>query len=86
MGGCAGIENVPTKLLPEEVCENICGKMMGGMIGITIICLMPIKHLDRHDWEVDNDTHGNKQRGKSGCRKKNEEVSASIKRKGGWLA
>lgn len=21
------------KLLPEEVCENICGKMMGGMIG-----------------------------------------------------
>ena len=46
----------------------IRGTIVGEMIGGAIICLMQIKRLERQDWEVDNDIHGDNQ-----CRKRSSE-------------
>lgn len=31
----------------------IFGTMVGGMIGVAMMCLLQINHLHKHDWEVD---------------------------------
>ena len=53
---CQG--KIPETLLQEtEVRVNmiqfICGTMVGGMIGVAMMCLMQINRLYRHDREVE---------------------------------
>ena len=33
--------------------QFICGTMVGGMIGVSVMCLMQINRLYKHDREVD---------------------------------
>ena len=36
-----------------KMIQFICGTMVGGMIGVSVMGLMQINRLDKHDREVD---------------------------------
>lgn len=36
-----------------KMIQFICGTMVGGMIGVVMMCLMQINRLYKHDREVD---------------------------------
>lgn len=49
---------IPKTLLEEmevgmKMIQFICGTMVGGMIGVSVMCLMQINRLYKHDREVD---------------------------------
>lgn len=53
---CQG--EIPETLLQEtevrmKMIQFICGMIVGGMIGVAMMCLMQINRLYRHDREVD---------------------------------
>ena len=60
-----------------KMIQFIVGTIVGGMIGVAMMCLMQINRLYRH---------GNDQNRKRRCGKQIEKVSADFNRKGGWTA
>lgn len=51
-------EKFPETLFKEmeagmKMISFIFGMMVGGMIGIAMMCLLQINRLHKHDWEVD---------------------------------
>ena len=69
-----------------KMIQFIVGTIVGGMIGVAMMCLMQINRLYRHDRRWKNDTDGNDQNRKRRCGKQIEKVSADFNRKGGWTA
>lgn len=66
-----------------KMIQFIVGTMVGGMIGVAMMCLMQINRLYRHDGRWKNDTDGASFKREGNKEKAFEEISADINRKGG---